>query len=140
MILLSGRLFFYPQILHIGPAEHDVFVNCVRRWDLLRRVCHPPFSTEGCDIFERNGRCLGIDFMKNTDIADASLACVFSYTDAGYNTEYHSWKQGISSLCNQHTLGQHSAACSVPPTNPMNSVIVVECYAQLGQLAASSTV
>jgi len=60
---------FNPEILHITATEDDVFINLVRRRNNLLRSSPAAFGTVRLDIFKRDGRLLGIDFIECANIS-----------------------------------------------------------------------
>lgn len=64
-----NRLLFNPEILHITATEDDVFINLVRRGNNLLRSGPAAFGTVRLDIFKRDGRLLGIDFIECANIS-----------------------------------------------------------------------
>jgi hypothetical protein len=91
LVLLDARGVLNSEVLHVASSEDDILVDLVRRTDLLFWPAFATLCTEGAHILEGNGRLVGVDFVKHTNIAikasvGADCACTTMHT------EYRSWR------------------------------------------------
>lgn len=74
LVLLDARVLLDAEVLYIAAAEYNIFVDLVRRSNLLLRAAFASLCAKGSNIFERDCGLFRVDLVQGADVAEPLLA------------------------------------------------------------------